>query len=329
MKTSLITGITGQDGSYLAELLLDKGYTVHGIVMEEEMNNPQQSFTRIQTILDRITLHQADLHIPSQVNKVFNLVKPDECYHLAAQSFVSYALQDESSTITTNVNGTYSILAALKKYVPKCKFYFAGSSEMFGNVHSSPQDENTPFNPRSIYGVTKVAGYFLTKYYRQNHGIFTCSGIAFNHESERRGFEFVTRKITCGVAKIKAGKASNIRLGNIEARRDWGYAPEYTKAMWLMLQQDNPDDYVIGTGVTHSVKDFLEIAFGVFDLDWQKYVIIDKGYYRPVEEIELKANPGKARENLHWHYEIGFETLVKKMVLTDYEIIQNYQQNKP
>jgi GDPmannose 4,6-dehydratase len=324
-KIALITGITGQDGSYLAELLLDKGYTVHGIVMEEEMDNPQQCFTRIQTILDRITLHQAELHHPTQVNKIFHLVKPDECYHLAAQSFVSYAAQDESSTITANVNGTYSILAALKKYVPECKFYFAGSSEMFGNVSSSPQDETTPFNPRSIYGVTKVAGYFLTKYYRQNYGIFACSGIAFNHESERRGFEFVTRKITSGAASIKLGKATDIRLGNINARRDWGYAPEFTKAMWLMLQQEKPDDYVIGTGVTHSVKDFLEIAFGKLDLDWQKYVTIDKDLYRPIEEIELKANPRKAMEILHWHNEIGFETLVNKMVLTDYERMLNNQ----
>lgn len=322
MKTALITGITGQDGSYLAELLLEKGYIVHGIVMEEEMKTPQQSFTRLQTILDRIILHQADLHIPSQVNKIFNIVRPDECYHLAAQSFVSYALQDESSTITANVNGTYSMLAALKKYVPDCRFYFAGSSEMFGNVQNSPQDENTPFNPRSIYGVTKVAGYFLTKYYRQNHGIFTCSGIAYNHESERRGYEFVTRKITSGVAKIKLGKETNIRLGNIEARRDWGYAPEYTRAMWMMLQQDNPDDYVIGTGITHSVKEFLEIAFGVLDLDWEKYVIIDEDLYRPIETIELKANPKKAEEKLHWHNEIGFETLIKKMVLSDYESIK-------
>lgn len=326
MKTALITGITGQAGSYLAELLLDKGYIVHGIVMEEEMNNPQQSFFRIQNILDRLTLHQAELHHPSQVNRVFHQIKPDECYHLAAQSFVSYSLEDESSTITANVNGTYSILAALKKYVPYCKFYFAGSSEMFGNVNSSPQDENTPFNPRSIYGVTKVAGHFLSKYYRQNHGIFTCSGIAFNHESERRGFEFVTRKITSGAARIKLGKIDSIRLGNIEARRDWGYAPEYVKAMWLMLQQENPDDYVIGTGVTHSVKDFLEIAFSVLDLDWQKYVIIDETLYRPDEAIELKANPKKAKEKLHWKNEVGFEILIKKMVLADYDRIKNHQE---
>lgn len=322
-RTALITGITGQDGSYLAELLLGKGYIVHGIVMEEEMNNPQQSFFRIQTILDKLTLHQAELHHSVQINRVFHQIKLDECYHLAAQSFVSYALEDESSTITANVNGTYSILAALKKYVPKCKFYFAGSSEMFGNVSCSPQDESTPFNPRSIYGVTKVAGHFLSKYYRQNHEIYACSGIAFNHESERRGFEFVTRKITSGAASIKLGKMDSLRLGNIEARRDWGYAPEYVKAMWLMLQQETPDDYVIGTGVTHSVKEFLEIAFGVLDLDWQKHVIIDETLYRPNEAIELKANPQKAKEKLHWQNEVGFDTLIRKMVLADYDRIKN------
>lgn len=249
-KTALITGITGQDGSYLSEYLLDRGYEVHGIIRRVAIEDPERRLWRIRHLLDKIQLHSASLESYASIFKVVDTVKPDECYHLAAQSFVSYSFEDEFSTFGTNIDGTHYVLSALKELAPECRFYFAASSEMFGNAKASPQNENTPFFPRSTYGISKLAGYHLTRNYREAYGLFALNGILFNHESPRRGFEFVTRKVTGTVAKIKLGLANELRIGNLEAKRDWGYAKDYIKAMWLMLQQDKPDDFVIATGKT-------------------------------------------------------------------------------
>jgi len=323
MKKALITGISGQDGSFLAELLLGLGYEVHGLVMRVDLEDVSHRLKNIIHLINTIKLHPAELESFASIIKVFSLVKPDECYHLAAQSFVDYSFDSEFSTLNVNLNGTHNVLAALKMVAPACKFYFAGSSEMFGKVKSSPQDESTPFHPRSVYGISKVAGFHLSTNYRDQYGLFCSNGILFNHESERRGFEFVTRKITSSVAKIKLGKLKFLELGNLDAKRDWGYAPEYIKAMWLMLQQDQPDDYVIGTGVTHSVREFVEIAFNTLNLDWKKYVKINQEFFRPSEKIELRANPTKAIKNLHWKPEIKFEEMVQRMVLADYQLLMD------
>jgi len=251
---------------------------------------------------------------------IFNAVeevRPDECYHLAAQSFVSYSFEDEFSTINTNISGTQYILSALKKKVPECRFYFAASSEMFGKARETPQDENTPFHPRSPYGISKVAGFDLTRNYREAYGMHTSSGIMFNHESPRRGFEFVTRKVTSQAAKIKLGLEKRIKLGNMDAQRDWGHAADYVRVMWLMLQQDEPDDYVIATGECHSVKEFLETAFGFMGLDPDDYLEIDQRLYRPSDVMLLKGNTAKARAKLGWKYTRSFEDLVEEMVKSD------------
>src|SRR5215471_7131643 len=250
-KKALITGITGQDGSYLAELLVAKGYEVHGIVRRVALEDPEHRLARLASIRDRVILHAASLESYASVYQVIGKIKPDECYHLAAQSFVSYSFDDEFSTLNTNINGTHFVLAAVANLVPNCKFYFAGSSEMFGKVEEVPQRETTRFHPRSSYGISKVCGFELTRNYREAYGLFACNGILFNHESPRRGYEFVTRKITSGVARILAGKANQLHLGNLDARRDWGHAKEYVEAMWLMLQQSQPEDYVVATGETH------------------------------------------------------------------------------
>ena len=301
---ALITGITGQDGSYLAEYLLSLGYEVHGIVRRIALEDESNRLRRILHIKDDLHLHGASLESFPSLYSVFSTVKPNECYHLAAQSFVSYSFEDEFSTMTTNINGTHYDLSCIKSLVPECKFYFAGSSEMFGKVHEVPQNETTKFHPRSVYGISKVAGYELTRNYREAYGIFACAGILFNHESPRRGFEFVTRKITSTAAKIRLGMAQEIRLGNIEAKRDWGYAGDYVKAMHDILVQDEPDDYVIGTGETHSVRDFLDIAFSKLGLNYQDYLIID---------------PAKSRKKLNWHPEVSFTELVQMMVQEDYK----------
>jgi GDPmannose 4,6-dehydratase len=274
-KVALITGINGQDGSYLAELLLAKGYEVHGIVRRVALEYPQHRLARIEHLLPYIKLHAASLESAASLLKVVAEVKPQEWYHLAAQSFVTYSFEDEFTTLNTNINGTHYLLWAIKTVVPKCRFYFAGSSEMFGKVEETPQKESTRFNPRSPYALSKVVGYELTRHYREVHRLHATTGILFNHESPRRGHEFVTRKISTAVANIVAGKQKTLYLGNLEARRDWGHAREYVEAMWLMLQQDVPEDYVIATGESHSVREFAELAFRSVGLDWRDYVQID------------------------------------------------------
>ena len=320
MKKALVTGISGQDGSYLAELLLEKGYKVYGTVRRVAVENDKERLSRIKHIIDKIEIEYASLESYPSIYKVVNKVRPDECYHLAAQSFVKYSFEDEFSTLNTNINGTHYVLSTIKDIVPECKFLFAGSSEQFGNVKENPQNENTPFNPCSIYGISKVAGFNLTKYYRKAYNLFACSSICFNHESPRRGYEFVTRKISNGVAKIKLGLANELRLGNIEAKRDWGFAGDYIEAMWLMLQQDKPDDYVISTGKTHSIKEFLKVAFKYAGLNWETYTKIDKKYFRPSDVFELRGDSIKAKRALEWQPRINFEELIKIMVENDLKI---------
>ncbi len=317
MKKALITGITGQDGSYLAEFLLERGYEVHGLVRRVALEDPDHRLWRIKHILDKVKLHSGSLESYASIFNIIEEVKPDECYHLAAQSFVSYSFEDEFSTMNTNIDGTLRVLSAIRRKAPQCKFYFAGSSEMFGLVKETPQNENTPFHPRSPYGISKVAGFYLIQNYREAYNLFACNGILFNHESPRRGFEFVTRKITSAVAEIKLGLRKELKLGNLDAKRDWGYAREYIKAMWLMLQQAEPEDYVIATGETHSVRDFLEIAFGYVGLDWQEYVVVDEKLYRPAEIYLLKGDFKKAKSKLGWEPTVNFKDLVKMMVDED------------
>ena len=314
MKKALITGITGQDGSYLSELLLEKGYEVHGIVRRVALEHPQARMWRLRHILDRLHIHSASMESYASIFDIVSEVKPDECYHLAAQSFVSYSFEDEFSTINTNLNGTHYVLSAIKRQAPECKFYFAASSEMFGNVKETPQNENTPFHPRSPYGISKMAGFELTRNYREAYGLFALSGILFNHESARRGAEFVTRKITSASAKIKLGIEKEIRLGNLEARRDWGHARDYVMAMWLMLQQDEPEDYVIASGESHSVREFLETAFNYVDLDYHDYLRVDDKLYRPSEVNTLQGDASKAHKILNWSPRISFEELINQMV---------------
>jgi GDPmannose 4,6-dehydratase len=320
-KKALITGITGQDGSYLAEHLLDLGYEVHGLVRRVALEDPERRFTRIRHLLDRVTLHPASLESYPSIFHIVSKYDFDECYHLAAQSFVAESFADGFSTMNTNINGTHYMLAALRELRPKCRFYFAGSSEMFGKAQEIPQREATPFHPRSPYGISKVAGFDLTRNYREAYEMFCCSGILFNHEGPRRGVEFVTRKITTGVARIKLGMAAELRLGNLEAKRDWGHAADYVTAMHLMLQQPEPDDYVVASGETHSVREFCELAFDCAGLDYQKYVHIDEQYYRPAEVDLLIGDSTKARNVLGWKPKYTFEELVKEMVESDLESI--------
>lgn len=319
MKKALITGITGQDGSYLAELLLERGYEVHGIVRRVALEDPEHRLWRLRHLRDRIILHSASLESYASIFKVVDDIKPDECYHLAAQSFVSYSFEDEFSTINTNINGTHYVLSAIKQNAPKCKFYFAASSEMFGHVRETPQNELTPFYPRSPYGISKVAGFDLTRNYREAYGIFAASGILFNHESPRRGFEFVTRKITDGVAKIKLGLAKEIKLGNLDAQRDWGFSGDYVQAMWQMLQQKEPEDFVIATGKTNSVKEFVDMAFKHVGLNWQDHVVTDKTLFRPAEVNILIGDYSKANKKFGWKPKVDLSGLVKMMVDADLE----------
>jgi GDPmannose 4,6-dehydratase len=317
LKTALITGITGQDGSYLAELLLEKGYQVHGIVRRVAMEDPDHRMHRIRHLLTRLELHSASLESFASLFQVLAKVQPDECYHLAAQSFVSYSFEDEFSTLNTNINGTHHLLAALKAVAPKSRVYFAASSEMFGKVRETPQNELTPFHPRSAYGISKVAGFDLTRNYREAYGMHATSGILYNHESPRRGFEFVTRKITSHVAKIKLGQVNHLPLGNLDAQRDWGHARDYVEAMWLMVQQDEPDDYVIATGHTWSVQQFVEAAFACVDLDWRDHVVVDPRFFRPAEVQLLLGDATKAMRRLGWEPSYSFAALVEEMVQSD------------
>ena len=317
MKRALISGITGQDGSYLAELLLAKGYEVHGIVRRIALEDPVHRMGRIAHLGDRIHLHGASLENLPSIYRTFLNVRPDECYHLAAQSFVSYSFDDEFSTMNTNVNGTHHMLAALKDASPHCRFYFAATSEMFGKAEETPQSERTRFHPRSAYGISKVAAFELTRNYREAYGIHASSGILFNHESPRRGYEFVTRKITSGIAAIVAGRTKQLQLGNLDAQRDWGHAADYVRAMWAMLQQPTPDDYVVATGETHSVREFADIAFRTVGLDYREYVISDQRFFRPAEVDLLLGDYSKARTTLGWRPEVAFRDLVTEMVLAD------------
>jgi len=324
---ALITGITGQDGSYLAELLLSKDYEVHGMVRHVAAENPDHRFWRIRHLLPDLYIHSASLESYASLAKLVHEVQPEECYHLAGQSYVSYSFEDEFSTMRTNVQGTHELLAALKAMAPSCKVYFAGSSEMFGKVESSPQNESTPFHPRSTYAVSKVTGFHLCQYYREAYDMFVCIGILFNHESPRRGFEFVTRRISSQVAKIKLGLAQELRLGNLEAKRDWGHAREYVVAMWMMLQRPQPNDYVIATGESHSVREFCEVAFAHVGLDYQEWVRVDPGLFRPADVQFLIGDSSKARRDLGWQSQISWKDLAAEMVNSDLEEAQRASQS--
>ncbi|HEU5458961.1 MAG TPA: GDP-mannose 4,6-dehydratase [Pyrinomonadaceae bacterium] len=316
-KRALITGITGQDGSYLADYLLSLGYEVHGLVRRVALETPGTRFSRIPHLLERVTLHPASLESYASIFHVLSKHDFDECYHLAAQSFVAESFDDGFSTMNMNINGTHYVLAALRELRPDCRFYFAGSSEMFGNVNEVPQKESTPFQPRSPYGISKVAGFHLTRNYREAYGLFCVSGILFNHESPRRGLEFVTRKTTSTVARIKLGLASELRIGNLDAKRDWGHAKDYVHAMHAMLQQSEPDDFVIATGETHSVRELCEIAFSEVDLDYREFVKVDERYYRPAEVDLLIGDASKAQRVLGWQPTYTFKELIKEMVASD------------
>ncbi len=320
-RRALITGITGQDGSYLAEFLLEKGYEVHGMVRRVALEDPEHRLSRLLPILKKLHLHAASLESYASIHTLVDAVQPHECYHLAAQSFVSYSFDDEFSTLNANINGTHFLLAAVKELAPHCRFYFAGSSEMFGKAVEVPQSERTPFHPRSSYGISKVAGFHLTMNYREAYGLHASNGILFNHESPRRGYEFVTRKIAAGVARIAAGKGREVRLGNLDALRDWGHAREYVQAMWAMLQQPEPDDYVVATGETHSVREFADLAFRCVGLDYAQYVVVDENLYRPAEVNVLLGDASKARERLGWRHTIGFRQLVHEMVESECRLL--------
>jgi len=322
MKKALITGITGQDGSYLAEYLLSLGYEVHGVVRRVALEDPEQRLGRIVQLCEDIHLHPASLESYPSLFQIFSRYDFDECYHLAAQSFVAESFGDGFSTMAINVNGTHFVLEAIRNLRPACKFYFAGSSEMFGKVAQTPQRETTRFHPRSPYGISKVAGFYLGMNYREAYGMFCCNGILFNHESPRRGYEFVTRKISYGAARIRMGLQAKLSLGNLDARRDWGHAEEYVRAMHLMLQYPKPDDYVVATGETHSVREFCELAFAELDLDYRKYVEIDPQFQRPAEVDLLVGDASKARDLLHWEPARTFRDLVRDMVRSDLRLLE-------
>ena len=327
-KKALIIGVTGQDGSYLAELLLKKKYKVHAILRKVSLKKNKNRFWRINEFKKKIIFHNASLNEYKKLSNLIKKIKPHEIYHLAAQSYINYRFDDEFFQLNPNINGTHYILSAIKNYSPKSKFYFASSSEMFGNVNSFPQNENTKLNPRSAYGISKVAGYQLTKNYREAHNIFACTGILYNHESSRRGINFVTKKIVNGVAKIHLKKKKKIILGDINAKRDWGYAGDYVLAMWKMLQQSKPSDYVIGTGKLHSVKDFLRIAFEYVGLNYKNYIKIDKKLIRPKDNAILKANIFKAKKYLKWRPKVSFKNLVIDMIKSEIKLIQNNKTGK-
>lgn len=312
-KSALITGITGQDGSYLAELLLSQGYEVHGVVRRTSSPNVE----RISHLLDKIHIHQGDLLDQTSMTTLVRTIKPHEVYNLAAQSFVPTSWEQPLFTAEATGLGVTRLLEAIRQTDKSIRFYQASSSEMFGKVHETPQRETTVLHPRSPYGVAKVYGHYITINYRESYDMYACSGILFNHESPRRGLEFVTRKITDGVARIKLGLQDKLHLGNLDAKRDWGFAGDYVKAMWLMLQQEEADDYVVGTGETHTVREFVDIAFSHVGLNYEDHVVIDPKFYRPAEVDILLADPAKAQKELNWECEVSFQELVVKMVDSD------------
>jgi len=323
-KTALITGILGQDGSYLAELLLDKGYKVHGIIRPKKKTD-KNKFWRIEKIKKNLILHEDNIDNPKTFYKILEVVNPDEVYHLAAQSYDGHSFDNEFFTFKNNIDATHYIISAIKKFNIKIKFFLAGSSEMYGNIINFPQNEKTVFNPLSAYGISKVTACYLVKSYRINFNFLGSTGILFNHESPRRDLFFVTRKISQGVAKIKKGMQKKILLGNIQSSRDWGHAKDFVNAMWLMLQQNKPDDYIIGTGQKHSVEDFLKIAFKCVNLNYKDHIDIDKKLIRSAESDNRIANPLKANRILKWKPKFSFEDLVYDMVESDLKLIKDSQ----
>jgi len=317
MKRALISGITGQDGSYLAELLLDEGYEVHGLVRRVALEDPSHRLSRLSGVFDRVTLHAASMESFPSLYTAVSQIQPDELYHLAAQSFVSYSFEDAFSTFRANIDGTHFILESVRQCAPRCKVYYAGSSEMFGNPPQTPQSESTPFCPRSPYGVSKVTGFHLARNYREAYGLYVSSGILFNHESPRRGYEFVTRKVSSYVARIKRGLADKLPLGNLDARRDWGYAKDYVRAIYLMLQQDAPEDLVIATGRTHSVRDLCKLAFEIAGLNYLDHVVSQPQFFRPADVQLLQGDATRARAALGWAPSCTFEQLIQMMVEHD------------
>lgn len=314
MPKVLITGISGQDGSYLAELLLNQGYEVHGLVRRAALEEPHKKLWRIFPIINDITLHTGSLESHTGLFEVVRNVEPDYIYHLGAMSFVSYEFEDEYHTLTTNLGSTHTLLSAVQKFIPECKFYFAASSEMFGLSQTAPQSEETPFNPRSVYGISKLAGFHLCKAFRENKGLHTSSGILFNHESPRRGGEYVTQKIVSQAVAIKRGQVKELRLGNLDAKRDWGHAKDYVIAMQKMTELEKADDFVISSGITHSVRDFCQKAFACLDLNYRDYVVSDPLFFRPSEKIPLCGDNSKAKKILGWAPTHSFNSIIEEMI---------------
>ena len=314
MPKVLITGISGQDGSYLAELLLNQGYEVHGLVRRAALEEPHKKLWRIFPIINDITLHTGSLESHTGLFEVVRNVEPDYIYHLGAMSFVSYEFEDEYHTLTTNLGSTHTLLSAVQKFIPECKFYFAASSEMFGLSQTAPQSEETPFNPRSVYGISKLAGFHLCKAFRENKGLYTSSGILFNHESPRRGGEYVTQKIVSQAVAIKRGQVKELRLGNLDAKRDWGHAKDYVIAMQKMTELEKADDFVISSGITHSVREFCQKAFALLDLNYRDYVISDPLFFRPSEKIPLCGDNSKAKKVLNWAPTHSFNSIIEEMI---------------
>ena len=313
MKKAIITGITGQDGSYLAELLLLKGYEVHGLVRRESFEDIEK-LSNIKDIKDKLYLHEGSLNDHLTIYKIFSKVMPDECYHLSASSFVNYSFNDEFQTMNNNFNSTHFLLSTIREVKKDCKFYFAGSSEMFGEPNETPQTENTPFNPKSIYGISKVSSHYLLKNYREKENMFACTGIMYNHESPRRGSQFVTKKIISSAIRIKKGLQNKLYLGNLDAQRDWGYSPDYVLAMWKILQADQPDDFIIETGCLHTVREFLEITFSHLGLDYKNYVHVDSKFFRASEKKPLCGNPSKINKIIGWNNSKSLEEIIKEMI---------------
>ena len=312
-KVALITGITGQDGSYLAEFLLEKGYEVHGIVRRESLED-EEKLKNIKAIKEKLFLHEGSLSDHLSIYKVFSKVLPDECYHLSASSFVNYSFNDEFQTMSNNFNSTHYLLSTIREVKKECKFYFASSSEMFGEPNETPQTEDTAFNPKSIYGISKVSSHYLLKNYREKENIFACTGIMYNHESPRRGNQFVTKKIISSAVKIKQGLQKKLYLGNLDAKRDWGYAPDYVKAMWMMLQSPKADDYILATGNLHTVREFLDITFSYLGLDYKNYVEVDPKFFRASEHNPLCGNPQKIKETLGWENSKSLQDIVEEII---------------